>query len=278
MKFNTHLITHSGVFHADEVTAIALIAIAEGRGLENYHITRTREKLDKLQGIFIDVGGVYAPEDNKFDHHQIANGKLSSAGMVWREISKLPRFKNAPSIAKLVKEVDEQDLGMVKHDRFHYCNLIGSYNTKDLYDDYQDAMFNVAVKFAMQILLNLLRSDANAAEEVIVANETPVMEVEGVEIAIIPKNKYASTYHFVGKVDMLVSWDSGQNCWTIMTVPIVKGSFDTVFKIADCDEKIFVHTAGFIAKCQPNMEGNLSFKLQSRNGTYTNILIPIKGE
>ena len=278
MKFNTHIISHSGVFHADEVTAIALIAVAEGRGLENYHITRTREKLDTLTGIFIDVGGVYDPENNRFDHHQITDGKLSSAGMVWKEISKLPRFKDAPSIDKLIKEVDEQDLGITKHDRFHYCNLIGSYNVNNVYSDNQDTAFKVAVLMAMQILRNLLSSDAKAAEEIKVANLTPVIEVEGVDIAIIPKDQYTSTYHLVGKVDMAISYDDGQNCWTVMTVPIVKGSFDTVFKIADCDEKIFVHTAGFIAKCLPNSEGNLSFTLQSRNGKQTNILIPIEGE
>lgn len=76
--------THDGSFHADEVTACALLLVF---GLiDKNKIVRTRDvaKLEKCEYV-CDVGGIYNPSHKRFDHHQREYaGEFSSAGMIWR--------------------------------------------------------------------------------------------------------------------------------------------------------------------------------------------------
>jgi len=74
--------THSGSFHADEVTACALLLHFDLIDREKIFRTRDPELLSRCEYV-CDVGGVYDPEKKLFDHHQIDyEGPLSSAGMV----------------------------------------------------------------------------------------------------------------------------------------------------------------------------------------------------
>ena len=74
--------THDGSFHADEVTACALLLLF-GR-IDVKKIVRSRdEKQLALCEYVCDVGGIYDPQKKRFDHHQVTyQGPLSSAGMV----------------------------------------------------------------------------------------------------------------------------------------------------------------------------------------------------
>lgn len=95
------VITHSGVFHCDEVTATALLCLlydtaptdAGGR----FSLTRTRDAKairDAPPGTFVvDVGQVCDPAARRFDHHQRSFAEryapeypfeMSSCGLVWR--------------------------------------------------------------------------------------------------------------------------------------------------------------------------------------------------
>lgn len=76
--------THDGPFHADEVTACALLCLFDQ--VDRNRIIRSRQPDKLAQCEFVcDVGGVYDPNRKAFDHHQIDyQGPLSSAGMVWR--------------------------------------------------------------------------------------------------------------------------------------------------------------------------------------------------
>lgn len=74
--------THDGTFHADEVTACALLLLY--KLIDREKIVRTRD-LMLLQGLeFVcDVGGIYDKKQKRFDHHQVDyKGSLSSAGMI----------------------------------------------------------------------------------------------------------------------------------------------------------------------------------------------------
>ncbi|MBS0604461.1 MAG: MYG1 family protein [Verrucomicrobia bacterium] len=75
--------THDGSFHADEVTACALL-LTFGL-IDRDKIVRTRDlrSLDECEFV-CDVGGIYDPSIKRFDHHQSEyTGDLSSAGMIW---------------------------------------------------------------------------------------------------------------------------------------------------------------------------------------------------
>jgi uncharacterized UPF0160 family protein len=75
--------THNGLFHSDEVFAVAMMSItAELQGL-TVQVTRTRDlNILNTQHYIIDVGGQYDGV-KCFDHHQSEyKGDLSSAGMI----------------------------------------------------------------------------------------------------------------------------------------------------------------------------------------------------
>ncbi|EPS63763.1 hypothetical protein M569_11020, partial [Genlisea aurea] len=84
--------THNGSFHCDEALGCFMIRLTQK--FAGAHIVRTRdpEVLQSLDAV-LDVGGVYDPEKDRYDHHQ--NGfqevfgygfttKLSSAGLVYK--------------------------------------------------------------------------------------------------------------------------------------------------------------------------------------------------
>lgn len=78
--------THDGSFHADEVTACALLETFDL--IDRHKIIRTRNSQELIRCEYVcDVGGIYDPEKNRFDHHQSSyQGELSSAGMVLKEL------------------------------------------------------------------------------------------------------------------------------------------------------------------------------------------------
>ena len=87
---NKLIVTHSGNFHADDVFAAATLLLLFNNKVR---IIRTRDPEIIEKGDFVfDVGGVYDPELNRFDHHQTggAGGRengipYASFGLVWKK-------------------------------------------------------------------------------------------------------------------------------------------------------------------------------------------------
>lgn len=86
----THLVTHSGAFHADEVCAAAILTVL----YPHAEIVRTRDAalIEELapNAIIFDVGDVFDHAQRRYDHHQKGNpmregGKVpySSFGLIW---------------------------------------------------------------------------------------------------------------------------------------------------------------------------------------------------
>ena len=81
-KIKRSLGTHDGTFHADEVTACALLLLFDLIDKDKIIRTRNLDKLNQLEYV-CDVGGIYDHSLKRFDHHQNDyKGQLSSAGMV----------------------------------------------------------------------------------------------------------------------------------------------------------------------------------------------------
>lgn len=75
---------HDGTFHADEVTAVALLIVFKLVDRDKIVRSRDAQVLDECEYV-CDVGGIYDPSCKRFDHHQSNyTGELSSAGMIWR--------------------------------------------------------------------------------------------------------------------------------------------------------------------------------------------------
>lgn len=111
--------THDGGFHADEVTACALLALFDR--IDPDKIVRTRDpKRLALCEYVCDVGGLYDPKAKLFDHHQAEyQGPLSSAGMVLlylKEEGVLSAQEFDCFHFSLIKGIDDHDNGRAQQE------------------------------------------------------------------------------------------------------------------------------------------------------------------
>ncbi len=168
-KLNTKLVTHNGSFHTDDVFAAAALTILMEKKGKAFEIVRTRDEAIIKTGDFVfDVGGIYDPKKNRFDHHQgdfkekRENGIVySSFGLVWKKYGKEicggEEVKNYID-QMLVEQVDATDNGIniFKPTTTHIFNydissaiasFLPVWGEKDSPKQFQNA-----VKFAKSIL------------------------------------------------------------------------------------------------------------------------------
>ena len=115
--------THNGFFHADDCLAVAALTMLYPK----HTIIRSRDKqILSTCDFLVDVGGIYDPDTNRFDHH-FSNGPayedgllLSSFGLVWQkfgdQICGHPEIKDSIQ-SSLVRPVDAADNGVAIHCR-----------------------------------------------------------------------------------------------------------------------------------------------------------------
>jgi len=154
--------THNGSFHADEVTACALLILFDQIDLDKVIRTRDLHQLRTCDYV-CDVGGMYEPTIRRFDHHQMDyHGPLSSAGMILKYlkdekvlVDKLFHYLNR----SLVMGVDAIDNGkattMVGHCSFSavIANFVPVRHNVD--ETIMDKAFFQAVDFALGHLTRL---------------------------------------------------------------------------------------------------------------------------
>lgn len=115
---STKIVTHSGSFHLDDLFAVATISVL----FPDLEVVRSREKEDMDSADFVvDVGDVYDPESNRFDHHQPGGAGLrengvpyASFGLVWKKYGAL--VSGEARVAdlvdkKMVQPIDAADSG-----------------------------------------------------------------------------------------------------------------------------------------------------------------------
>jgi len=86
------LVTHNGAIHADDLFAAAALSLYLDSKGESSKVIRSRDKesIEAADYVF-DVGGIYDPIKNRFDHHQKTGpGKrdngvpFASFGLIWK--------------------------------------------------------------------------------------------------------------------------------------------------------------------------------------------------
>jgi uncharacterized UPF0160 family protein len=120
------LVTHDGSFHADDIFACATLFLVLEKKNEKGKVCRTRneEKIKKADYVF-DVGGIYDPEKNRFDHHQKGGAGIreknevpipySSFGLVWKKYGEFLCVSKEAALEiekKIVIPVDAKDNGI----------------------------------------------------------------------------------------------------------------------------------------------------------------------
>jgi len=287
------IITHNGVFHADEVLAIALLTVVNNT---TYNIIRTREiPLDA--NYIIDVGGQY-DGIKYFDHHQADyKGKLSSVGMIWKYLQKT--CKPSFMLDKLVAEVDAQDVGIKLQSWDHFSQVINSMNAKDIHSEDQTNAFNDALRFAEltikasyqdvsytelsiydKLLTNMIKAKAEAERRNAERVESLQIQDYGLRLVFLDKHEeYLPTVALVGIADILIQWDKQQEAWTVSNIAKKAGAFESDYKLSATGRasEVFCHKAGFIGKYKteeyfqfsdPAFSDAVIFKVNGRTIAY----------
>lgn len=86
------IVTHNGTFHADDLFAAGVLTLVMQNENQAFEILRTRDlEVIKNADYVFDVGGVYNPDTNRFDHHQKGGAGVrdngipyASFGLVWK--------------------------------------------------------------------------------------------------------------------------------------------------------------------------------------------------
>jgi uncharacterized UPF0160 family protein len=152
--------THDGSFHADEVTACALLITFNV--VDRHQVIRSRDMVKLQQCEYIcDVGGFYDPQEKWFDHHQVNYlGEHSSAGLVLeylREAQKITMHEYELLRGTLVMGVDAHDNGRAPQ-QFGYCtfsHVISNFVPIDY--DSSDAEMNEAFFRALDFAIGHLQ-------------------------------------------------------------------------------------------------------------------------
>ena len=113
------IVTHSGNFQADDIFAVAILLLALGE----CQVVRSRDKDEiALADYVVDVGMIYDPAKNRFDHHQPGGAgerpnsiPYASCGLVWKEYGeKLAGGKEEADLidTNLMQPLDAHDNGV----------------------------------------------------------------------------------------------------------------------------------------------------------------------
>ncbi|KAL6121703.1 hypothetical protein NUSPORA_01333 [Nucleospora cyclopteri] len=153
------LVTHSGSFHYDEILATAMLMDV----YDKVKIIRTRDSNRFDEGnVVYDVGGVFDPENNKFDHHQKTFNetfsekfsiKLSSAGLIYKYFHK--KIFNKYNIKT------SGDLYEIIRDKIYEEFLIGA----DAIDNGVDIAGEIKVRSVCDLVANFNQSTGINEEE-----------------------------------------------------------------------------------------------------------------
>jgi uncharacterized UPF0160 family protein len=169
------LATHDGSFHADDVFAAAALSIMLGKKNEPFKIIRTRdEEIIKSADYVFDLGGIYNPENNRFDHHQPGGAgkhekglsaqagiEYSSFGLVWKKYGEeiCGSKKSAEMVDnKLVAPIDADDNGFdliekkYKISPYLVQDVLSIFRPTSLENMDKDRQFRKALTWAKEIL------------------------------------------------------------------------------------------------------------------------------
>ncbi|PKU68157.1 hypothetical protein MA16_Dca012826 [Dendrobium catenatum] len=161
--------THNGSFHCDEALGCFMIRLTDKFAGAEIIRTRDAQQLETLDAV-LDVGGVYDPSHDRYDHHQKGfnevfghgfNTKLSSAGLVYKHygiISKELQLDETHQDA-----IDAIDNGISRYDtdqpprylnNTHLSARIGRLNLDWMDPDQSSEKENTAFEQAMMLAGN----------------------------------------------------------------------------------------------------------------------------
>ncbi len=264
--------THNGNFHADDVFSIAALKSV----FPAFKLIRTRDlELIGKADVVVDVGGVYDPEADRFDHHQRGgagereNGiPYSSFGLIWQKYG-LEICQGNQDIANavdsgLVSNIDAIDCGHVEgvSKGISLSQTVSMFNPTWQEGSHFDACFDEAVDFAARVLTRFIAAaGGGVSAKAIVA--TAIDNAEDPRVIVLEKyTPWKRTVHALSEEALYMVYPSQTGQWRIQTVPVEPGSFENrkslpnqwaglsdkeLKDVTGIDDAMFCHNGLFIA-------------------------------
>lgn len=233
------IVTHPGIFHADDVLAVAWLRMLDCNAPVQRRVP-TPEELNDPCVLVADIGGVYDPETLCFDHHQKggagerwdSNVPYAGFGLVvdaFRHVDNLvhDRFEE-----KLVEPVDAADCGWGTREgtrpELSLSACISSFNPDPgASPTKRDSCFMQAVLWVKPVVVNLFNE-----AEAFVAARAEVLDAQTADAGrVLILEKFAPWADHIFDRDgqdrlLYVVHPSERGGWQIQQVPVKPGSFE----------------------------------------------------
>lgn len=237
--------THNGVFHADDVMACAILSIAHNHEIEIIR-TRNPKTLDDCT-IVCDVGGVYDPANNRFDHHQRSfdlvrpNGiKYSSAGLVWEKFGHMICGQEVweKVNSSLIQGIDALDNGQKLHSEGSkvfqgmqvqsFSSLIAMLNPT-WQEPNDEASMLFAFRKAMDMAIEILWRSIRAAEGEVAAKKIVETAIENAVSGVVVLEQFVPWQETVVNHPEIiyVVFPDHNGQWMVQCAPKALGSFES---------------------------------------------------
>jgi len=283
------IVTHDSRFHADDVFAVATLDLVFKGKIK---VKRTRdEKLINEADIVLDVGSIYDPEKNRFDHHQKEGAGVrengipyASFGLIWKHFGRRLCNENVWQYIenKIVQSIDAGDNGIStfikdpKYNVFPYIIPDMLFSFMPSWKEYQDMdkPFFEEVKMVRRILeREILRATHSFESEKIVLDYYEKSEDK--RIVIINKDYQFSdedisrVIHDKSEVLYFIKYRKEHDQWSVKAMRINPSDFpsrkpfpkewaglsnEELQKVSGVSDAVFCHRGVFLAVAK-SLEG-----------------------
>ncbi len=230
---------HGRDFHADDVFAVAILKLIYPK----VKVIRTRDE-DKLKeaDARIDVGNVYNPNTNDFDHHQKGGaGKrengipYAASGLIWKHFGK--KLVSSDDIfdyidRRIIQYIDANDNGLDTYT----TKKLSPYTIADFVDglgpprlNQSEELFNKYFKEAVSIITKLLKREIEAAKELIKAREKireKIKKSNGEYLLLEEDIPFRKIVTEESDIKYVIYPDPLEDYWCVLAIPVSLNTFE----------------------------------------------------
>lgn len=276
------IVTHDGVFHADDVIAVAIM---RGSLANLIRTIRTRDPREfETADILVDVGAEYDPERGRFDHHQKGFTEqhegteipYAAAGLAWRYFGKkFVQMHNPPFLDPklcdavfdrimndVMIEVDALDNGIAYNAKLGINTVISSLNPA--HGDYW--VYNAHFERAVELVRFWLANYVNTVLKQVTDHQNAIEAFSGGDDIVTFDQVNTAWKKVIGDMlrrgeqpPKLVVYPDPTGLWRVQTTPSDPDNIFSMscpapsdwrgkrqFMVGDYTPVDFVHPNGFI--------------------------------
>lgn len=279
------VVTHAGKFHADELFAVATLALLfEKKGWKMRLIRTLDPEWFKKADYVLDIGRIYNAKKNRFDHHQEEtagkrpNGILyASFGLVWKKFGKevTGNRKVTERIDKtLVAPIDSEDAGISVYENIFdgvkpvtiegYINVetINILDLKDIEREQQYAKLDLKFRELLLLAKQVIKAYVNKAE-IHIRNERIAIKIyqNAKNKKLIIMDQHIKYDFSVFKEPLLVVYPHNRRGWAVQNVKVPNTNFkgriylpkkwrgkvdEELVRVSGVPDALFCHNSGFL--------------------------------